>query len=273
MANAILALLQVQTGLFEFQRSMLTNLGLALLDGGRVLTNSLMGLRVHVSEIVSSDASSNETAELLFVTFFVILLEFTHVFGNMVTEYVFTKNFGIKTILLLIISREALIRMRNIKSSIDSTLHGGKDFGTSSGATKTDIEIGLKGTGAVFLVKFGFVKTEISQDAASTEKTSAIGGSIIGKANLNTIVGKLVSIGRSNDKVSLNLGVYNLADNISIGETNNQTILGGIVLVLVLNDQAFASIVISLALTASAILDLEAFEISLVFNSLDERLQ
>jgi len=273
LADAILALLQVQTGLLELERSMLANLGLALLDGSRAFANSLMSLRVHGHNVVGSDAGSNEAAELSLVALLVLLLQFAHIFGNMTTENVLTKNFGIKAILFLAISGEALIGMRNIKSSIDGTLHGGKDLGTSGRATKADIEIGLEGTGTLLLAELGLVKTEIGQNAASAEQTGAIGGSIVRETNLDTIVGKFVGIGRSDDKVSLNLGIDDLADNISVGKTNNQTVLGGVVLVLVLNDQALASIVVCLALAASAILDLVALEIGLVFDGFDEWLQ
>ena len=40
----------------------------------------------------------------------------------------------------------------------------------------------------------------------------------------------------SEDNVSLNLGINDLTNNVRIGDTNNETILGSVVLVLVLND-------------------------------------
>ena len=57
-----------------------------------------------------------------------------------------------------------------------------------------------------------------------------------------------MSIGSAKDKVTLDLGVHNLAHNVLVGETNNHSVLRRVVLVLGLNHQALASIVVGLAL-------------------------
>ncbi len=81
--------------------------------------------------------------------------------------------------------------------------------------------------------------------------------------------------------------IFHLGSNVLVGEANNKTVLGGIVLVLVLNNQAkenerscpytklvpLAGIVVRLALTAPAELDLEALEVHVVLNNLDETLR
>lgn len=82
-----------------------------------------------------------------------------------------------------------------------------------------------------------------------------------------------MGVGRGQDKVALNLGIDDLANDIRVGETNDKTILGGIVLVLILNDQTFTSIVVSLALASAAVLDLVTLEVGLIFDILNERLQ
>lgn len=82
-----------------------------------------------------------------------------------------------------------------------------------------------------------------------------------------------MSVSRGQDKVALDLCVDDLANDVRVGETNDKAILGRVILVLVLNDQALASIVVSLALASAAVLDLVALEVGLVLDSLDERLQ
>ena len=42
--------------------------------------------------------------------------------------------------------------------------------------------------------------------------------------------------------------VTDLADDVSVGESHNHPVLGGVVLILVLDDQSFAGKVISLSL-------------------------
>ena len=64
---------------------------------------------------------------------------------------------------------------------------------------------------------------------------------------------------------------YYLADDVLVGVTNNQTVLGGVVLVLVLSDEAEASSVISLALTSASVLNLESAIVRIGFDHLDIR--
>ncbi len=68
----------------------------------------------------------------------------------------------------------------------------------------------------------------------------------------------------------MDLGINELTDDVGVGETNNETILGGIVLVLVLDDQALASIVVSLSLTTTTVLNLETLEVGFIFDDFDK---
>lgn len=77
-----------------------------------------------------------------------------------------------------------------------------------------------------------------------------------------------MSISRGQQDIPLDFGVNNLADDILVGDADDETVLGGVVLVLLLNDETLASIVISLAFAASAVLDLEALEVGLVLDNL-----
>jgi len=67
---------------------------------------------------------------------------------------------------------------------------------------------------------------------------------------LDTVLGELVAVGSGQDVVTLDLGVDDLGDDIAVGEADDKAVLGAVVLVLGLGDQALASIVVSLALYA-----------------------
>ena len=69
---------------------------------------------------------------------------------------------------------------------------------------------------------------------------------------------------RAND-VNLYLG-----DHVLVGETDDQTVLGCVVLILVLNDQTLASVVVSLSLAAATVLDLVALEVNAVLDNFKE---
>lgn len=79
-------------------------------------------------------------------------------------------------------------------------------------------------------------------------------------------------IGSADNAISFNTSVSNLASDVTVAQTDNHTILGGIVLVLVLNDQALTSIVIGLTFTTSAEPDLVTLEVLFILNNLHETL-
>ena len=54
------------------------------------------------------------------------------------------------------------------------------------------------------------------------EKTSAVAGSIVGKANLHAIAGQFMGIGSSDNIVSFNAGISNLCNDITIGDAHHQ---------------------------------------------------
>lgn len=57
-----------------------------------------------------------------------------------------------------------------------------------------------------------------------------------------------MGIGSADNLVALNLGVGNLTNDVLVGESDNHTVLGSVVLILVLNDKSSSGIVISSAL-------------------------
>jgi hypothetical protein len=102
------------------------------------------------------------------------------------------------------------------------------------------------------------VKVELLEDTAGKEQTGSVSGSPVGKTLVDTVAGELVGVGRGEDLVTGDLRVDNLGDDVAVGEANDHAVLGRVVLVLGLGDQALASIVVGLTLAAATVLSLEA---------------
>jgi hypothetical protein len=177
------------------------------------------------------------------------------------TVNVVTEEFIIVGLGLNIETRETVTVVGNKDTTIGSTLHGTKDTGTSGGTSETDIEESLERTGSI-LSSFNqlngtiglsetFVlvsKTELGESTTSKKETGGISGSPVSQTTLNTITGKFMSISSRENEITLELGVDDLTDNVLVGETDNQSILRRVVLVLGLNDKSLTSIVIGLTL-------------------------
>lgn len=72
----------------------------------------------------------------------------------------------------------------------------------------------------------------------------------------DTVGLELVGVRGHEDLVTADLRGDNLSNDVAVGEADDETVLGRIVLVLGLGGQALAGIVIGLALAAALVLDL-----------------
>jgi len=250
--------------LVEGNKSTVRLSGLTLLLSGlssRVLTDSFMSFGVHILDLIRGDTSLDEGRELLLVTFLIFFFEVFHVLSDVNTIDVVTEEFVIVGLGLDIETRETVTVVGNKDTTIGSTLHGTKDTGTSGGTSETDIEESLERTGSI-LSSFDqlnsaiglsetFVlvsKTELGKSTTSKEETSSISRGPVGQTTLNTITGEFVSIGSRENEITLELGVDDLTDDVLVGETDDQSVLGRVVLVLGLNDESLTSIVVGLTL-------------------------
>jgi hypothetical protein len=80
------------------------------------------------------------------------------------------------------------------------------------------------------------------------KKTRERTSSVVGKTKLDTILGELVRVGGGKNNITSDLGVDDLGNNVGVGETDDESVLGRVVLVLILDDKALAGIEISLTL-------------------------
>lgn len=269
LADTVVALLLVEGSLGELLASMMVNDSLGGGLAGRVSTDGLMSLSVHLLKVISIDAGLDELGELAVVELG-LLRELAHVISNVTTKDVLTEDLSIASVLLGIVAGEALLAVRNVDTAIDGSLEGTKDLGTSGGTTKTNIEEGLEGTGTLLHVELGGLEAKGGQSTTSAEETSAISSSPVGQTNLDTISGELMRVGRGQDHITLNLGIHKLTDDVGVGAADDETVLGGVVLVLVLDDEALTGIVVGLTLTATTVLDLETLEVGGVLDELNE---
>ena len=66
-----------------------------------------------------------------------------------------------------------------------------------------------------------------------------------------------MTVGRTKDFVARDLGGDDLADDILVGEADNETVLGSVVFVLGLSDETLAGVVVGLPCSTTLVLGLE----------------
>ncbi len=108
------------------------------------------------------------TRELLLVGLLVVL-EGLHVVSNVQTVDVLAVDTSIELLGLLVVAWEAAVAVGDGKTTINSTLEGTEDAGTSGGANKTDIEVGAEGA-ALLLLQEQSMRTNVV-DSTETSRT------------------------------------------------------------------------------------------------------
>jgi len=197
---------------------------------------------------------------------------------------VLAEDLLVDRLLLSVVTDKAALAVGDDDATVKSTLHGAKDTGTGAGADKTDIEKSAEGTALVELLEaveggasglsdtgIELVDVDLLGSTTGNKKAGGIGSSVVGETELDAIAGELVGVGSDKDVIAVDAGVDDLADDVAVGETDNKTELGGVVLVLVLGDELATLTVVGLALTTTTEGSLEALEVSLVLLDLLER--
>jgi len=75
---------------------------------------------------------------------------------------------------------------------------------------------------------------------------------------LDAVALEFMTIGGHEDLVAGDLGGYDLAYDVAVGEADDEAVFGSIVLVLRLRNKSFAGIVVGFASAAAFVLDLVA---------------
>lgn len=239
-----------------------------------VLTDGLVGIGVDLLEVTSVNLVLNVLGELGLVALLILIGEGLHVLGDVGTVDVVLEGLGVELLGLDVVTGETAVGVGDEDTTVGGTLHGSEDTVTGGGADKTNIEEGLEGaalaiigldglgesvlTGSLLDTLELLVKVELLEDTAGKKKTGGVGSSPVGKTLVNAVLGELVSVGSGENLVTGDLRVDDLGNDVAVGEANNHAVLGRVVLVLGLGDQALASIVVGLTLAAATVLSLEA---------------
>lgn len=144
---------------------------------------------------------------------------------------------------------ESLLLVGDVETTIGSTLHGSEDTVSSGGADETNIEVSLEWASLLHVVTDGVVRTVnllvalvhvsetlVSQESTGAEETSAVSGSVVGVASFESVSLKLSRVSSGDALVSLKSVVDNLGDYAFVGAADAESVLTGLVLVLLLED-------------------------------------
>merc|ERR1719167_439848 len=115
-------------------------------------TSRLASLLVHVLHRVSSDASLDIAAEMFLVSILIFLDEMTHVVSHVRTENMSAMNVSSQRLRLSVITRESLLGMRNVQSTVNSSFHGTEHPGASRGPGQANVKTGTESTGTIVIV-------------------------------------------------------------------------------------------------------------------------
>lgn len=188
-----------------------------------------------------------------------LLLHLLGVLGDDTTLDVALESLGVEGLVLEIVAGVALVVVGDVEATIHSTLERGEHAGSGGGAHEAGVEVALERTAVALsldvvilaevlgVTLVGLREVVLGQKTTRAEESGGVGGGIVGEASLHPVLGELVRVRRADGHVSLDGGVDHLADHIAVGEADGEPVLGGVVLVLVLEDQALAGIVVRLA--------------------------
>lgn len=245
---------------------------LVLLEG--VSTDLLVGFAVDLLDLSSLDLVLDVLLELRLVALLIVVGKTLHVLSDVAAENVLAESLGVELLGLDVETGEAVLRVGDEDTTVRGTLHGTEDTVTSGGTDKTNVKEGLEGAARALIGLDGlgklvltiglldtnevFVDTELLERTAGEQQTSGVGGSPVGQTLGDTVALQLVRVSSGQDLVARDLRGDDLSDDVAVGEPDNHAVLGRIVLVLGLGDQALAGIVVGLTLTATAVLGLVA---------------
>lgn len=218
--------------------------------------------------------------ELLFV-----VLELGHVLVNVGSNDSFSVNLVAfsGSISFLLVSRVFLDSVGDIESSITSSLQHTKDSGSVGSGLESNIEDTLEWSsvsdilsgiivGSINLLDsfIGVVEVNLLQQSSGEKKTGGIGRGIVGESGGETKSPEFLRIGGTEDSVSLDGRGNNLGNDSGAGDSGNQSVLGSVVFVLILENESLSSVVVSLSLSSPLEFSLIPHEVGLVLDNFHE---
>lgn len=250
-------------------------LGLSRLAAGfllcsRISTDCLVNLGVQVLHLLGLHTVLQVLSKVSLILLRIFFHHLFHIFSNMSTKDVLAEHFSIKLFGISVVSHKTLFVVRDVKTSVERALQSGEDLGSGGGSLQAGIEDAHEGTGS-FVLSFdvvvfadvfgvalvGLVQAILLEDAPRDEETGAVRGGVVAQADLEAVARELVGVGGSDDDITGDGCIGDLADDVSVRETDDETILGGVVFVFVLGDETKTGAIIGLALASTSVLDLQ----------------
>jgi len=238
---------------------------------------------VHSFQRFTVDTVFNVLTELLGVSFFVVLFEFIHVLGNVATEDVFAVGFGVEVVFFVVVAWEPFGGVWDVETAVDGTFEGSEDFVSGGGSGETGVEEASEWTWTVvgwlyvvfvtidfFLSLVEFVELHLGEKSSGEEETGAVVSGVVGEANLDSEFGELVGVSGADDNITAHSWVGNLADDIPVGGSNDQSVFWGVEFVLVLGTESSSGLVIGFTDLSPLEFWLESLEVGLVLLDLDQ---
>ena len=240
-----------------------------LLLGRGVRADGFVHRGVQVFQILRFDPVLQVLCEMNLVLLRVFFHHFFHVFTHVSTKDVLAERFCVEFLGITVVADEAFFVVRDVEAAVEGALQHSEYLGAGGGALQPGIEDAEEGAGPIIhrvnVVIFThifrvslvhLVQTEFLEGAAGQEEAGGVGSGVVGKASLETVARELVGVGSRDDDITGEGGIGDLAHDVAVGETDNEAVLGGVVLVLVLGAETETSTVVGLALSAATVLDL-----------------
>jgi len=160
-------------------------------------------------------------------------------------------------------SGESLGLVRDVETTVTGTLHGSEDTVTGGGADETDIEESLERSRSVLnslnvvditvnlAGSLVFVsELEAGEESSGGEETNTVSSGVVGGSSVKSVLRKFLRVSVDHDTITFEGGVDDLADDSLVGSSDNESVLSGVVLILVLEDQSTSGVVVGLSLSS-----------------------
>jgi hypothetical protein len=164
------------------------------------------------------------------------------------TKDTFTVHIGIILLGITIIARETLFGVGNVETTIGGTLEGSKDTTSGGGGFASNIQkgaegalvfvylinvvcgfsnLGLDNIAIDFVIAFvDIIQPDLLKETTGTQETSTVGGGVVLETDRKSVAGQFVGAGRGQNTITVNEGVDDLANDLTVGETEDEAVLG-----------------------------------------------
>jgi hypothetical protein len=163
-----------------------------------------------------------------------------------------------------------------VDATVNCTLEGTEDSVTGGGSDETNIEESAEGASVLIdalvvdveELAVGSLNTlvevshaEVGEESSGDEETGGVRGGVVGETSLETELLELLGVSFAENSIALDGGVDDLDDNLGVGAADAESVLLGLVLVLVLLDESPSCLVVGLSFSSSPVLNLISGEV------------